>query len=138
MRIVVRKGVEERRSETIGALDVRVEARDVARIERRNLARSGGAIRAEQQRSSVEQRRKRVRILAIIRKAVRFELELLDEPRIEQAADVGCRRERITRPYIGFADGRAADRRAPFEDGDRVRPLLLIVPRTPSHYGRRR
>lgn len=120
LRIVVGKGFEERRAETIGAPNVRVEARDVTRIERRNLASRGGAIRTEQQRSSVEQRRERVGVLAIVGKAAGFQLEFIDQPRVEETAYVGCRREHVARPNIGFADGRTADRRAPFEDGGRV------------------
>src|SRR6516162_8555335 len=115
-RIVVGERIEECLPQSIGALDVRLEARNVARVECGNLSRGALSVGAEQKRTAVEQRREGKGVFTIIRKAIRAKVELVNKPRIEQTTDVGGRRERVARPDVALADRCAADPFAALED----------------------
>ena len=91
------------------------ETRHVAGVEMRDLGGVGGVVGTEQQRASVVERRKRRRFFAVRVVAVRGEVEVGDDLRVEQAADVRCERNAVPRPD-GFGYRGAAQHVAPFQN----------------------
>ena len=122
-RIVERIG--QQRTETRRFAIERLEAGDVIGSERRDLARIRCIVATEEQRSSVIERCKRRRIFAIRIVAVRAQIQVIDDLRVEQTADVRSHGKTVAGPQF-FGQRRAAEFWPTLED-DGAQPGACAV-----------